>query len=1046
MPAAAPEQAGGMEDLMNTVLSSSELRDAVFRLNVETDLSSRTKMLKEICGRASGSSAALRTIGEALTRYHSCIGNLPVLFNVWTLTAGWTCWRDQRYSGSELSEWRTCIIEAADLPAKVSKGHPEVFILYTKLAAKVCKWCAQIVIVDFQESLFNSDSLAQVPKTLQVVIRLTSTVFEAVADEYMSGQTILLEEPVASALERSTLNAFELVSLIYVSLMKKSSSQAADDDMLRKSCQELLGVTHRLVRLFRRQVGSKATEAHDNNSQQESSPGSRWANLPTALRIVASSIQSFVELGKLSTSSGETSLALLNISWKSILALLQVEEGREVVASVVDIPSIIITLISNAVDSTKRAMETWIVKSSDSGQKEARKLCIPIKFFLLTAQKISAVYPQKAAMATRNIISCASKVVACLLQKDLIAHKATTEAFAEHVVPSAFSLLQNLLNDPSLQEDLKIQILRDITTDSDELEVSQAVTDLDGGVEGNDIVDELFCNKPSSSPGAGLLRTGRVVLFISLLRASGSYNKALLHELLTKLRWLLEEIPEEGMYVLMTQIIYLPVDRSDMSGKWKWQLMFSWVSHAIEIFAVVLAKQEPIWAEFKYFLFDEVLHPSVMCGELLLNVWCFIIRQSDPEIARDHVESLLFILRRLVRIEEEEALQRRVARAICVLLQAAPDSVASQVCKSNPFKSDDDDAYMIMQLLQEGLPLSKAVSDSLLSNCIACLKGLGESLKMASRGRSAGLYVPKHALICLSLLISQSACRGESIEDKYLEEIKQIVRHLISSYTLDHNYSRMLHNEGVIAPTLELIPHVLHLLDPTILEELLPRLLEVCLTTPGSSSSKELKQSLPEFLANLSAPEDESNPAMKALWGLYHLALRQKPWALMHMGLQSFAHFAAHTSCQELWRFVPQDAAIVSNGNGDDDFMTSLKVFIEKECALLSLTSTGEELRMLRTESNLQQQKHKRTLSALRKQKHVEMNARFQKSTKPSTKPPSGTSDIQEAVAMLCKGIGVLKERVPEMLKGEASQEWEAIRARLAEMNEQVKAFQRGDR
>lgn len=272
-------------------------------------------------------------------------------------------------------------------------------------------------------------------------------------------------------------------------------------------------------------------------------------------------------------------------------------------------------------------------------------------------------------------------------------------------------------------------------------------------------------------------------------------------------------------------------------------------------------------------------------------------------------------------------------------------------------------------------------------------------------------------------------------------------------YTLDRNNSRLFHNLGVIGPTLELVRHVRHLLDPGSFQALLPRLFECCQTTPDSAQSRELKRSLPEFLSSLSdaaIEEDENNPAVKALWDLYNYLLReQQPWALVHSSLQSFANFAAHTSCQELWQFVPPDAAVVVlTGAGEEDgFMMALQGFIEKQCAILALNDTsGNELQLLRAEANLQLQKHKSTHAAKRKRENMEVDVRIhqQTTTRLGTEPTSApNSEIEEAMAMLSKGIGVLKARAPDMLQSEASQEWEALRARLAEMNEQVKALQR---
>lgn len=349
--------------------------------------------------------------------------------------------------------------------------------------------------------------------------------------------------------------------------------------------------------------------------------------------------------------------------------------------------------------------------------------------------------------------SWASKVYACLLQKDLLDQKAAVEAFAEVVVPPAFGLLQNFMTDKRVHDDLKIQMLRYITAESDEWESSQTVTDLDGGNDGNDVLDELFCNKPG-----GLLKAGRVVLFLSVLLSSSGFSGALLSELVAQLPWLLDGITEEGSYVLMTQRVYLPDDCSDVNWKWKWQFMFRWASNAIQVFAAVAVKHEPVWHELQYFLFDRVLHPSEISGKLVLDVWSFAIGQSDLQLAQDHVDSLLKLFREVVSVKAEAPLQQRIARAICFLLHAAPMSVVTRasddVAHTNPFKTPLA-AAVVAKLVAEGFPLGKPGSDRLLLSGIACGKGLVESLKLESRGLESKLAVQKLALICIALLLSQ---------------------------------------------------------------------------------------------------------------------------------------------------------------------------------------------------------------------------------------------------------------------------------------------------
>ncbi|KAI3915695.1 hypothetical protein MKX01_015520 [Papaver californicum] len=87
-------------------------------------------------------------------------------------------------------------------------------------------------------------------------------------------------------------------------------------------------------------------------------------------------------------------------------------------------------------------------------------------------------------------------------------------------------------------------------------------------------------------------------------------------------------------------------------------------------------------------------------------------------------------------------------------------------------------------------------------------------------------------------------------------------------------------------------------------------------------------------LGGIEIVESEDSKTSTALWELSHMLLRERHWAFSHLAIAGFGHFAAHTSCNQLWRF--------------DRFMFELKAFLEKEVALLVMEPcTIEQLAML---------------------------------------------------------------------------------------------------
>ena len=63
-------------------------------------------------------------------------------------------------------------------------------------------------------------------------------------------------------------------------------------------------------------------------------------------------------------------------------------------------------------------------------------------------------------------------------------------------------------------------------------------------------------------------------------------------------------------------------------------------------------------------------------------------------------------------------------------------------------------------------------------------------------------------------------------------------------------------------------------------------------------------------LGDMEMSEMDESPKTHAMWELFHMLFRERHWALVHLALASFGYFAARTSCNQLWQFVPQDAAL----------------------------------------------------------------------------------------------------------------------------------------
>lgn len=81
------------------------------------------------------------------------------------------------------------------------------------------------------------------------------------------------------------------------------------------------------------------------------------------------------------------------------------------------------------------------------------------------------------------------------------------------------------------------------------------------------------------------------------------------------------------------------------------------------------------------------------------------------------------------------------------------------------------------------------------------------------------------------------------------------------------------------------------------------------------SGLSKCKPNLAAFVAGLGHIQfheetDNNKSKVSASWELFHMLLKERHWALAHLSMTAFGYFSAHTSCNELWRFVPPDAAL----------------------------------------------------------------------------------------------------------------------------------------
>lgn len=166
---------------------------------------------------------------------------------------------------------------------------------------------------------------------------------------------------------------------------------------------------------------------------------------------------------------------------------------------------------------------------------------------------------------------------------------------------------------------------------------------------------------------------------------------------------------------------------------------------------------------------------------------------------------------------------------------------------------------------------------------------------------------------------------------------------------------------------LGIISYLKHLYTSNDFEQAILQIENIFITEPPALLYK-CKPHLAHFLKELihmEMAESDADAKCCAVSELYHLLLKERHWALIHLAITAFGYFAARTKCNQLWRFVPQDAAlsydiVAGVETNQESFMSEFKAFLNKQVALLTVAPSAEQLELLRREGlMLKQMVHK---------------------------------------------------------------------------------------
>ncbi|KAJ0092964.1 hypothetical protein Patl1_25859 [Pistacia atlantica] len=718
-----------------------------------------------------------------------------------------------------------------------------------------------------------------------------------------------------------------------------------------KVAQTIVDAVIRLCKEYSQAVNVESCDARSENDKFDSKE-------PIVMNHVANitkcAVERLSELGILAASGGGTLVTVLNVSWKGVVSLLQL--GKGALAVKVNAADIIVTLISLVNESLRCTAEAWSSSLKEAiSVNEARRTFVPVKFYLINAIKIASLFPSQAYTVYKEITLCVVMISSLRIslshEKGL---KVASEVLTELLERSSLDLLNSLLNSALVRQE-KLEILDWLFTE--ECNLNPIHGDPSSNYRAASI-DEIFSLSCGAMSGARMLLPGRVGLFLSFLMYSLDLEEDTKFEITRKLGWFLEVLTDEEVYssILVSQIPVLY--SSGKTVELVWETLFSALLHALKTFMIVVSSCHA-WEDFMFFLFENFFHPHFLCWEIVMELWCFLVCHAEVDLVNGIIDKLCTLMKSFVSPESvlvPGSTLRKMARSICVLLtysgQFLVDKVYNYVANDDRSQSS---SIMFLALLLEGFPIN-SLSDNIRSfakqKIITDYCNFIERFadKSFSASSSGVLGVPVFAL---SASLPSLQVGISDIDMKTLKFLVSTIRSCRNpaDQLMKNQYCKLL------SETLGIISNMKHLYAFDEMEEVILELQDLFIS--GSTDSDiqlyQCKAELALFMAGFGEVEmSESDDCAKscAVWKLYHMLFQDRHWALVHLALAAFGYFSERTTCNQLWRFVPQDAALsydLESGNepNEERFMSEFKAFLEKELALLTVTHRSEQLGLL---------------------------------------------------------------------------------------------------
>ncbi|CAG7909086.1 unnamed protein product [Brassica rapa] len=637
-----------------------------------------------------------------------------------------------------------------------------------------------------------------------------------------------------------------------------------------------------------------------------------------------------------------------------------------------------------------------------------------------------ALFPSQSSMVFKEITLCILMISAFKVSQSQQTHgKPESEVMTDLLEKTTVDLLSALLNAGELTQEFKLTLLDSLFVDDDKQgHDSQTKTSL---------VDILFLSVESAS-SARVLVLARVVFFQSVMRYSSELEEDAKLAIARKLQWLLEILTDEEVY---SSVLSSQLPMGDGTGKKIiWESMFSALLLSLKALMITLSSS-PAWEELETFLLQNLLHPHFLCWQIVMELWCFWVRHATEDVMANMIDKLCVFMMSISTSETllcPDSVLRRTAKSICFLLTHSPKSLTARVYKNISTESRSEsasDAYLA--LLLEGFPLNflpdQTKNDAkrqIVADFFHFVDNFSEKPSESSRYTAQG--APVFALSACLGILKTSMPEIDSKTLKFAIALVQKLRNSKDEMMRDHNIEILSETVRtlIISETLSIISRSEQLYTCQEMDNVITEVQKLFISETDKHHYHHLNKSEPSlalFLSGLVSyemSETETCPKSRAVWELYHLLLRKRHWAWLHHAVTVFGYFCARTSCSQLWRFVPEDAALAFDiGSGKEAktewFMSELKMFLEKEQVLLSTTPSQEELELLSKEGMEVRATVQKHLEGRKQQRSVEEEKRPNK----RRKLPEG---ICRGVELLQNGMKRINEGLSELRSDESEE------------------------